>query len=279
MGQPPWLVLDPAGLLHFCHDKGALDAIAEANRMKKFNLYLLVGYEDESGKVTQGNTEAPEHVRGWTGLIRLRWLVHHESGRIVYVHGPSKAWREMANASSAEWAKDINNFSKDFGSVLTGKYKGGGAPYKGWSLLEAAPWDAVARLRHVMSGRYAAGPALPINTAPLAAAPAAASAEFAVDDFEAFDAALENLDLLAAEPAATSEQLRAPFRAPPSRASRPSRTLWIRTRRLQMSAQIAFCARAHGRKRLLVPSLPLVGAHAPSERPGRRTAVGQCSRF
>ena len=139
------MVLDPAGLLHFCHDKGALDAIAEANRMKKFNLYLLVGYEDESGKVTQGNTEAPEHVRGWTGLIRLRWLVHHESGRIVYVHGPSKAWREMANASSAEWAKDINNFSKDFGSVLTGKYKGGGAPYKGWSLLEAAPWDAVAR--------------------------------------------------------------------------------------------------------------------------------------
>ena len=46
-----------------------------------------------------------------------------------------------------------------------------------------------------------------------------------------------------------------------------------------MSAQIAFRALAHGRKRLLVPSLPLVGAHAPSERPGRRTAVGQCSQF
>ena len=152
MGRPPWLILDPDGVLHYCHDKAALDALAKANEMKNFNLYLQVGYEDESGKVTEGNTNAPEHVKGWTGFIRLRWLMHEPSGHIVYVHGPSTSWRATANASSAEWAKDIS-FGTDFGKFLKGSYKRG-LPYKGWSILKAAPTDAEARLRRVMSERH-----------------------------------------------------------------------------------------------------------------------------
>ena len=125
--SPAWRLVAPDGTVHHVRDHDSLKklvrlATCECRPDQKcsclFNVEHLLG-------IARGNTEKPEHVRGWRNLDRpggVVWIRSLSLGRTVYLHGDSRVWCEATASTYPDMQFRWTNFRK----LLNGTYRSNG---------------------------------------------------------------------------------------------------------------------------------------------------------